>query len=128
MLGFQDTELEMYRWIAYVVVTSDPANLKRGLKLTHIFRRLNEEHPTHRGKLYQNNVEQALKNVSKLQHKLRVQPTIFDYDTSERTLRVADSGLIVYLNSLPSDDLLPLIGVEAREVKRALAGEDRGAS
>jgi hypothetical protein len=115
--GFQDTELRMYRWIAYTVVTASPAELKRGLKSKTIYQRLNELHSTHKGKLYQNNVEQALKNISKLQHNLKVQPTIFDYDVTERTLRVADSGLIVYLNSVTEEQALALLELEMETPK-----------
>ncbi|MBM7116064.1 hypothetical protein [Archangium primigenium] len=110
--GLNKTELEMYKWIAYVAITSDPADLKRGLKMSYIFRTLNEVHPTRKGQLQQNNVTQALAKIGKLQHKNHVKPTILDFDTSENRLRVTDSGFILYLITQERKALLETIGVE----------------
>jgi len=113
--GLQATELQMYKWIAYAVVTADPGQLKRGLKLKDIHRQLNAVHPTHKGRLLQNNVAQALANVGKVQAKYRVQPIIFDFEANEDTLRIADSGFILYVASQPREKLLEIIGCEEVE-------------
>ncbi|WP_375742978.1 epsilon-toxin family protein [Corallococcus interemptor] len=110
--GLNKTELEMYKWIAYVAITAEPDDLKRGLKLASIFRVLNEVHPTRKGQLLQNNVSQALAKIGKLQHKNHVKPTILDFDTSENRLRVTDSGFILYLMTQERSVLLETIGVD----------------
>lgn len=110
--GLNKTELEMYRWIGYVVVTSTPEELKRGLKLAHMYRRLNSIHPKRRNQLLQNNVQQALENVSKVQQKYHVKPVILDYDQTENQLRVTDSGFILYVASQEKDELIQRLGID----------------
>lgn len=110
--GLNKTELEMYRWIAYVLVTSSANDLKRGLKLAAIFRRMNQVHPKRKGQLLQNNVLQALENVTKVQHKYHVKPVILDFDQTENQLRVTDSGFILYVGSQDASDLVERIGLD----------------
>lgn len=109
--GLSKTELEMYRWIAYVLATSSAVELKRGLKLAHIFRRLNAVHPKRKGELLQNNVGQALQMVGKVQHKYHVKPIVLDYDHTQNELRVTDSGFILYVASQPRSALITHVGL-----------------
>ncbi|MEW6168905.1 MAG: hypothetical protein AB1651_14600 [Pseudomonadota bacterium] len=121
--GLNKTELEMYRWIAYVVVTSNAADLKKGLKLATLHRRMNQVHPKRRGQLLQNNVLQALENVAKVQHKYHVKPVILDFDQTENQLRVTDSGFILYIASQDRNDLLERIGLDPVAIEGAEAAK-----
>lgn len=102
----------MYRWIAYVVVTSNAVELKKGLKLAAIYRRMNQVHPKRKGQLLQNNVLQALENISKVQQKYHVKPVILDFDQTENQLRITDSGFILYIASEDRTTLLERIGID----------------
>jgi len=106
------TELQMYKWIAYVVVTSPPHDLKRGLSANFIFRQIDAVHTTHHGRVAVSSVSQALERVGKVQQKHRVQPIILDYESNEGTLRVTDSGFILFIASQPRSTLLDLIDMK----------------
>lgn len=110
--GFQKTDLEMYKWITYIIIKAETADLKRGLKAIDIFNKMQAAHPLGTRLLY-NNVIQALKNCSKLQNLNAVRPIILDFDTSENELRIVDSGFIIYLASQNKSELLKTIGFEA---------------
>jgi hypothetical protein len=121
--GFQTTELDMYRWIAYAVVTSQDSDLRRGLKLATIHRIIESVHPKGEGALHRNSVLQALANVRRLQQKKQIRPIILDYDSSNNLLSVVDIGFILYLNSRPHTEVLALI--ECDDVEQPLALPER---
>lgn len=124
--GLNKTELEMYRWIAYVVVSSSAADLKKGLKLAAIYRRMNQVHPKRKGQLLQNNVQQALENIGKVQQKYHVKPVILDFDQTENQLRVTDSGFILYVASQAQEDLLARIGVDPTALEADQPAQSQG--
>ncbi len=108
--GFQRTDLEMYKWITYIVMSASTEDLKKGLRAFDIFTRMQQVHP-YRERLLHNNVIQALRNVGKLQHLNRVQPVILDFDSNENELRIVDSGFTLFLASQDKQQLKDLIGL-----------------
>jgi hypothetical protein len=108
--GFQRTDLEMYKWIAYVIISASTEDLKKGLRAFDIFTRMQQVHP-YRERLLHNNVIQALRNVGKLQHLNRVQPVVLDFDSNENELRIVDSGFTLFLASHDKQQLKELIGL-----------------
>lgn len=108
--GFVKSELEMYRWIAYIIITSSASDLRRGLKAFDLFTRMQLVHP-YRERLLFNNVLQALKNIGKLQHQKKVQPVVLDFDSSENLLRIVDTGFTLFLDSQDKEHLLEAIGL-----------------
>lgn len=56
--GFQDTALQMYRWLLYPVITSAPIDLEKGLRLSQIRKALEARHPDGKG-LNAGNITQA---------------------------------------------------------------------
>ena len=108
--GFQDTTLEMHKWLLYPVLTSSIGDLSRGLKYRTIRTCLEGVHPSGR-RLNPGNVTQALKAVSSLQITKSIQPIIFDYDESNSTLHVVDKGFLIWLNMQNRNDLLELAGL-----------------
>lgn len=108
--GLVKSELEMYRWIAYVIINSSSSDLRRGLKAFEVFTRMQLVHP-YRERLRFNNVLQAIKNIGKLQHQKKVQPVILDFDSSANLLRIVDSGFTLFLDSQDKQRLLEAIGL-----------------
>lgn len=108
--GLVKSELEMYRWIAYIIINSSSSDLRRGLKAFDVFTRMQLVHP-YRERLRFNNVLQAIKNIGKLQHHKKVQPVILDFDSSENLLRIVDSGFTLFLDSQNKQRLLEAIGL-----------------
>lgn len=114
--GFQKTKLDMYRLLAYVLITATPPELRAGLKMSKILERLRDK-PLKCDHLQFANVLQTLKNVGKLQHKHRVQPIILDFDSNDNVLRVVDSAFILYTESVEEKQLIELIGMDPENMK-----------
>jgi hypothetical protein len=78
--GFQETELEMYRWLLFPVLTAEIDGLTRGLSYRSIRESLQASHP--RGsKLNAGNITQALASIAGLQAKKNIKPFVLDYDS-----------------------------------------------
>jgi len=94
--GFQDTELQMHKWILYPVLSSTISELELGLKFKDIRATLQSVHP--RGeKLNLGNVTQSLQSTASLQIKKNIMPIILDYDQTNRKLNVVDKGFLIWL-------------------------------
>jgi len=110
--GYSETQMDMYRWLAYVVVQSGVDALRRGLRPNIIFQRIKEHHPA--ATLQQSNVTQALERVGKLQFKHKIQPLVFDYSNNE--LRVVDASFLVFIQTHTPEELLTYISWKEDEV------------
>lgn len=110
--GFQDTELQMHKWILHPVLCASIEQLELGLKFKDIRAALQAIHP--RGeKLNLGNVTQSLQSTASLQIKKNIMPIILDYDQTNRKLNVVDKGFLIWLqhqdvNELKNDLDLPL--------------------
>lgn len=108
--GFQDTDLEMYRWLLYPVLTAHPSELRDGLSYRFIKDRIKSRHP--RGaELNPGNLTQALQNAAALQIKKGVKPLVFDYDETNLKLSVVDRGFPIWLRYQHQTQLLADLGL-----------------
>lgn len=107
--GLGETQLEMYKWIGYAVVTATPEELRRGLRPNVIFHRIRPKHPAG-DSLQHNNVIQALERVGKVQFKHKLQPLIFDFSNGE--LVVVDANFLVFAQTHTNGELLEYLGFE----------------
>lgn len=120
--GFQDTDLEMPKWIIYALLCFEEAEYEKGVKLRRISRVMKAKHP--RGKdLNNGSITQTLKGFGSLQNEKSVRPPIFDYDTTNRVLSVVDKGFVIWLksqdrNAIADDlDMVALLTyAEAKEI------------
>ena len=94
--GFQDTQLEMYKWLLYPVVTATIEELEKGLSYRFIRNRIESKHPQ-RDNLNPGNLTQALISVPALQAKKNIKPFVLDYDRSNLRLSVVDKGFLIWL-------------------------------
>jgi hypothetical protein len=109
-MGFQDTELEMFKWILYPILRSEISDLKIGLGYREIREKIQQKHP--RGdKLNAGNITQALQSVGGLQSKKNVKPFVIDYDSTNLILSVVDTGFLIWLDSQNRAEVLDLIGL-----------------
>lgn len=103
--GFQETQLEMYRWLLLPVLLATPAELEAGLTRTHIRRIIDANHPE--GPVNMGNITQALISTTALQVvKLRVKPIILDYDQTKKRLTIVDRGFLIWLDHQDRTELL----------------------
>jgi hypothetical protein len=102
--GFQETTLQMYKWLLLPVLVAPIVELEAGLSYGHITKVINANHET--GKVNAGNIAQALKSVASLQVKLSITPIILDYDQTDRKLKVVDRGFLIWLGHQHRGQLL----------------------
>lgn len=103
--GFQQTELEMPKWIIYAVLKCSIEDLEKGIRLREVTRIIRERHP--RGeRLNAGNVTQALSSATSLQGEKGIRPIVIDYDGTNRNLHVVDKGFLIWLALQNREELL----------------------
>ncbi len=106
-LGFQTSQLEMFKWLLWPVLTADVPELERGLKYGDLRSALNEHHPA--APINAGNITQALQSVASLQvGRMEIKPIILDYDETNRRLSVVDRSFLIWLQHQDRDELLAL--------------------
>ena len=105
--GFQDTALQMYKWLLYPVFTAEDKMLKEGLKYRWMRDVLRSKHPEGAG-LNLGNLTQALQSTASLQVKKDIKPIVLDYDQTNLKLNVVDLGFLIWIANQNRSDLLEL--------------------
>ena len=106
--GFQDTQLQMYRWILYPVLLASREDLEKGLRLNAIRKSMQSKHPQGQS-LNPGNITQALQSAAALQVKKDIKPIILDYDQTNLRLNVVDKAFLIWLETQERKDLLELV-------------------
>ncbi len=108
--GFQDTRLEMHKWLLYPILTGDADHLELGFKQSEIRTILQSVHPR-RSELNSGNVTQSLQSLASLQIKKDIKPMVLDYDQTNLRLNIVDKSFQIWLSRQNRDDLLDLVGL-----------------
>jgi len=104
--GFQETKLDMYKWLLFVMLTEDAYALEKGIRLSTFNKKISKYHP--KGKDVQAaSVTNALSNIGSLQAKRELRPIIFDYD--EQILHTVDRSFLIWISVQSRTRLLKLI-------------------
>jgi hypothetical protein len=106
--GLGHTELQIYKWLLFAVLTASAAEVRGGLRPNIVFQRIKAS-PPKQDSLQQNNISQALENVGKVQFKHKIQPLILDF--SNARLTVVDGSFLVFLRTHDPKELLELVGI-----------------
>lgn len=106
--GFQDTELEMYKWLLYPILTAKIDHLRNGLKFSYIKQTLRRMHPL-QTKLNTGNITQALQYTTQLQVKKGIKPIVIDYDQTDLRLDIVDRSFIIWLTYANKKEILELV-------------------
>ena len=108
--GFQQTDLEMYKWLAYSVLKSSIDDLDVGLRRSQVSTLIKAKHPEG-ARLNEGNITQALQNAASLQVQKGIRPIIFDYDQTSRVLAVVDRSFLIWLAHQNRNDLMNELGI-----------------
>jgi hypothetical protein len=108
--GFQQTDLEMYKWLTYSVVKSSIEELEAGLRRAQVSSIVKSKHPEGE-KLNEGNITQALQNTASLQVQKGIRPIIFDYDQTTRVLAVVDRSFLIWLAHQNRTELIAELGI-----------------
>ncbi|MDE1715610.1 hypothetical protein PWG14_24400 [Chromobacterium amazonense] len=105
--GFQETTLQMYKWLLYPVLTATNEMLKIGLTYRQMRDTLRQHHPEGRS-LNIGNLTQALQSTASLQVKKDIKPIVLDYDQTNLKLNIVDLGFLIWIANQDKEDLLEL--------------------
>lgn len=105
--GFQETALQMYKWLLYPLLTASEAELEEGLTYRHMRDVLRQHHPEGQA-LNLGNLTQALQSTASLQVKKDIKPIVLDYDQTNLKLNVVDRGFLIWIANQVRKDLLEL--------------------
>lgn len=110
--GFQETDLEMPKWIIFALLCSTVDQLERGIRLRRISAIIKSRHP--KGKdLNNGNITQILNSASSLQNKKGTRPLVIAYDASNTSLHVVDKGFLIWLAAQDIMELCEDLGLPA---------------
>jgi len=110
--GFQETRLEMYKWLMYSILVASPEKLEEGFKYADLRRSMKEFHPQGET-LNLGNLTQALQSTASLQIAKDIKPIILDYDQTNTRLNVVDRGFIIWLQNQNRAELFEELGLPA---------------
>lgn len=108
--GFQDTTLEMHKWLLYPILISEVGDIEKGFKQAQIRSLLQETHPR-KEELNSGNVTQSLQSSTSLQIKKDIKPMILDYDQTNLRLNIVDKSFQIWLSRQDRNELLDLVGL-----------------
>lgn len=108
--GFQDTTLQMHKWLMYPVLTAPTDQLAKGLRYREMRDAIRAKHPEGMA-LNLGNLTQALQSAASLQVKKEIKPIVLDYDQTNLRMNVVDRGFLIWLENQNRGDLLDLAGL-----------------
>lgn len=105
--GFQETTLQMHKWLLYPILTAANKMLEEGLTYRWMRDVLRVHHPEGQ-ELNIGNLTQALQSTASLQVKKDIKPIVLDYDQTNLKLNVVDRGFLIWLANQDRKELLEL--------------------
>jgi hypothetical protein len=105
--GFQETTLQMFKWLLYPVLTASAEKLEEGLPYREMRDALRTHHPEGNA-LNLGNLTQALQATASLQVKKDIKPIVLDYDQTNPRLNVVDRGFLIWIENQDRAELLEL--------------------
>lgn len=102
--GFDQTELELYKWILFAIITVEISVLEKGFAAAAIRRTIETKHPQSSNVSHKKLV-QALRRSVDLQVKSRIQPIVFEYDANTTRVKVVDRSFILWLSHQDKKEL-----------------------
>lgn len=106
--GFQNTDLEMYKWLLYPILVSENEKLEEGFKQSEIRSLLRKKHPKGED-LNSGNITQSLQFLTSLQIKKDIKPIVLDYDQTNLRLNIVDKSFLIWLTKQNRVELLELL-------------------
>lgn len=103
-IGFDTTELELYKWILYAIIKTEKSALEIGLPAAAARRTIVKVHPQS-SLISHKKLVQALRKSVDLQVKKRIQPIVFEYDANTTRIKVVDRSFLLWREYQDMDTL-----------------------
>ncbi|HDG1726961.1 TPA: hypothetical protein PFE81_003537 [Vibrio cholerae] len=109
--GFQPTELELYKWILFALITIDEKYLLEGLPIQALKRQIQLAHPK-KSEVSLKKLSGALNKAVDLQLANRTKPIVFEYDSNRSRVKVVDKSFLLWKQFQELPELLAYIDLE----------------
>lgn len=107
--GFQETQLEMHKWILLPMLMASSEELEEGVRWNTLRKVIDANHPS--TPVNPGNLTQTLASVASLQVRKKITPIILDYDQTNSRLNVVDRAFLIWLNHQDRSELLDSLGL-----------------
>lgn len=111
-VGFQPTELELYKWILAPLIDIDEAHLRDGLTAQAIRRYVEPKHPLG-SQVSILKLSGALNKCVALQQEKNIRPIVIEYDTNRQRLKIVDKGFLLWRSFQDKNELFELADLSA---------------
>ncbi len=115
--GFQPTDLELYKWILFTLITIDEKYLIEGLPIQAIRRQIYLEHPR-KAEVSLKKLSGALNKSVDLQLQNRTKPIVFEYDLTRSRIKVVDKSFLLWKQFQSQSELLEYIDIELSKTEK----------
>lgn len=112
--GFQPTELELYKWILFALITIENKYLIEGLAVQALRRNIVKSHPK-RSEVSLKKLVGALNKSVTLQLETRTKPIVFEFDPNRSRIKIVDKSFLLWKQFQDVDDLLEYIDLSEVE-------------
>lgn len=111
-VGFQPTELDLYKWIMAPLIDLDEEHLRDGITAQAIRRYIEPKH--HLGSQVSIlKLVSALNRCVALQQEKNIRPIVIEYDTNRQRLKIVDKGFLLWRSFQERRTLIELADLEA---------------
>lgn len=108
--GFQETDLEMPKWVVYALLCCPLRELEKGIRLRKVATIIKNKHPKGQS-LNNGNITQILNSAASLQNKKNIRPLVIDYDATNTRMNIVDKGFLIWLASQDIGVVLQELGL-----------------
>ncbi|EST59110.1 hypothetical protein K151_1932 [Proteus hauseri ZMd44] len=102
--GFDQTSLELYKWILFVLITAEEKYLEIGVPEAAARRMIQKVHPKS-ANVSSKKLNQALRKSVDLQAKIAIKPIVFEFDASSSRIKIVDKPFILWRSYQKRADL-----------------------
>ncbi len=102
---------DIYKWLIAAIIRASHENLRNGLTVSKILDLIEIHFNTIISK---KDLRSVLNKIREFHTELEVQPPILDFDTTEDTLMIVDSGLLLYHTTHSVQKMLIVIGLDPK--------------
>lgn len=111
-IGFAPTELELYKWILYPLITLDEKYFENGLAAQAMRRMISERHPIG-NQVSILKLIGALDRAVALQQEKNIRPIVIEFDKNRSRLKIVDKGFLLWRAFQEERYLLELADLDA---------------
>ncbi|WP_457980504.1 hypothetical protein L0Y47_07185 [Ectopseudomonas composti] len=111
-VGFQPTELELYKWIIAPLIEIDEEHLRNGITAQAIRRYIEPKHPNG-NQVSILKLVGALNKCVALQQDKNIRPIVIEYDTNRQRLKIVDKGFLLWRSFQDRNELFELADLDA---------------